>query len=157
MLFVEDQLCEPGREIVENLLAAVQLDGHRQGPLRLGKIEIPPGRRRKVELPVARLPTDTWLSLPVMAVNGLSPASARPKCRRTFSDTTCSMNPFDAMMRVLSSAIDAASMTPLTPPAVATTSPPRRSMAAWNDMSVRVLASKKSVAMMRRRHSLRTD
>jgi predicted deacylase len=57
-----------------------------QGPLRLGKIEIARGRRRKVELPVARLPTDTWLSLPVMAVNGLHPGPRLWLCAALHGD-----------------------------------------------------------------------
>lgn len=35
--------------------------------------EIPPGHRKLFDIPVARLPTDTWLELPVIAINGRRP------------------------------------------------------------------------------------
>ena len=38
---------------------------------RIGDTEVPPGQRARVELPVALLPTETWLSLPVEVVNGV--------------------------------------------------------------------------------------
>jgi predicted deacylase len=34
---------------------------------------VAPGRRQNLEIPVAKLPTDTWLSLPIAVVNGLRP------------------------------------------------------------------------------------
>ncbi len=41
--------------------------------LRVGGERIPPGSRRRIEIPVARLFTGTWLSLPVWIVNGSQP------------------------------------------------------------------------------------
>lgn len=38
---------------------------------RIGETEIPPGQRLRFEIPIARLPTETWLSLPVEVVNGV--------------------------------------------------------------------------------------
>lgn len=38
--------------------------------IRIGHVTVAPGERRRVEVPVARLPTETWLSLPVEVVNG---------------------------------------------------------------------------------------
>lgn len=37
---------------------------------RIGGTEIPPGRKVRLELPVARLATGTWVSLPVVVVHG---------------------------------------------------------------------------------------
>jgi len=45
----------------------------RNEPITIGGVTVAPGTRRDVELPVARLPTDTSLSLPVAVVNGLRP------------------------------------------------------------------------------------
>src|SRR5947207_15431778 len=45
----------------------------RNEPITIGGVTVNPGTRRDVELPVARLPTDTSLSLPVAVVNGLRP------------------------------------------------------------------------------------
>jgi uncharacterized protein len=45
----------------------------RNEPITVGGVTVPPGRRRNVEIPVAKLPTDTWLSLPIAVVNGLRP------------------------------------------------------------------------------------
>jgi len=42
-------------------------------PLVVGKVDIPPGKRVKVEIPVTRLPTGTTLSLPVAVVRGRYP------------------------------------------------------------------------------------
>lgn len=42
-------------------------------PLRLGGVEVPPGKRIKVEIPVTRLPTGTLLSLPVAVIRGRYP------------------------------------------------------------------------------------
>lgn len=39
----------------------------------LGGVTVAPGTRRHVELPVARLPTDTSLSLPIAVINGTHP------------------------------------------------------------------------------------
>jgi len=36
----------------------------------VGGISVTPGRRKRIDLPVARLPTGTWLHLPVSVVNG---------------------------------------------------------------------------------------
>lgn len=38
--------------------------------LAIGDVSVPPGQRRRVELPVSRLPTETWMSVPVDIVNG---------------------------------------------------------------------------------------
>jgi hypothetical protein len=38
--------------------------------LQIGAQTVAPGERKWIEVPVARLPTDTWLSLPVEVVNG---------------------------------------------------------------------------------------
>lgn len=45
----------------------------RNEPITIGGVTVSPGSRRHVELPVARLPTDTSLSLPVAVINGLRP------------------------------------------------------------------------------------
>jgi predicted deacylase len=50
--------------------AAKQL---RNDPITIAGVTVPPGTRRHIELPVARLPTDTSLSMPVAVVNGLRP------------------------------------------------------------------------------------
>lgn len=42
-------------------------------PVEIGGRVLAPGRRSTFEIPVARLPTDTWLSLPIVAVNGRRP------------------------------------------------------------------------------------
>lgn len=44
-----------------------------EGPLRIGDRAIPAGERRRLELPVARLPTGTRVSLPVEVVHGTEP------------------------------------------------------------------------------------
>lgn len=49
------------REKVENL------------PVEVGGVFINPGERRRLEIPIARLATGTWLSLPIMVVNGARP------------------------------------------------------------------------------------
>lgn len=41
------------------------------GPLEVGSIEVGPGERRRVEIPIGRLPTLTELQLPVEVVNGV--------------------------------------------------------------------------------------
>lgn len=38
---------------------------------RIGETEVLPGQRARLELPIARLPTETWLSLPIEVVNGV--------------------------------------------------------------------------------------
>jgi predicted deacylase len=48
-------------------------DDSGRSPLVIGKVEIPPGKRVKVEIPVTRLPTGTTLSLPVAVVRGRYP------------------------------------------------------------------------------------
>jgi predicted deacylase len=45
----------------------------RNDPITIGGVTTVPGTRRHVELPVARLPTDTSLSMPVAVINGLRP------------------------------------------------------------------------------------
>ena len=45
-------------------------------PFTLGKHQVPPGERLRIKLKVARLPTDTWLSLPVEVVHGAVPGPA---------------------------------------------------------------------------------
>jgi predicted deacylase len=42
-------------------------------PITIAGVTVPAGARRHIELPVARLPTDTSLSMPVAVVNGLRP------------------------------------------------------------------------------------
>jgi uncharacterized protein len=44
-----------------------------QHEIRLGGVAIPPGQRLQIDLPVARLPTATWLSLPIEVVVGRLP------------------------------------------------------------------------------------
>jgi len=39
-------------------------------PVEIGGSSVPAGTRARIELPVARLPTETWLSLPIEVVNG---------------------------------------------------------------------------------------
>ena len=39
-------------------------------PLKIKGTTVPPGTRQRLEIPAARLPTDTWLSLPIEVVNG---------------------------------------------------------------------------------------
>ncbi|MDY6937542.1 MAG: succinylglutamate desuccinylase/aspartoacylase family protein [Cyanobacteriota bacterium] len=39
--------------------------------IEIGEVVIPPASRQQIELPVARLPTQTMLSLPVIAINGI--------------------------------------------------------------------------------------
>ncbi len=45
----------------------------RNEPITVGGVTVAAGRRRNIEIPVAKLPTDTSLSLPVAVVNGLRP------------------------------------------------------------------------------------
>jgi predicted deacylase len=45
----------------------------RNDPITIAGVTVPAGARRHIELPVARLPTDTSLSMPVAVVNGLRP------------------------------------------------------------------------------------
>ena len=40
--------------------------------IEIGGTKIPPAQRRRIEIPVARLPTQTMLSLPVVAINGFA-------------------------------------------------------------------------------------
>ena len=42
-------------------------------PIEVSGVFVNPGERRRLEIPVARLPTGTWLSLPIMVVNGARP------------------------------------------------------------------------------------
>jgi predicted deacylase len=41
--------------------------------LLVGGVPVRPGQRQRLEIPVARLPTETWLSLPVEVVHGSRP------------------------------------------------------------------------------------
>lgn len=45
----------------------------RNRPILVGEVEIPPGRTQRFELPVARLPTGSRLSMPVAVINGRQP------------------------------------------------------------------------------------
>ncbi|MEB3882819.1 succinylglutamate desuccinylase/aspartoacylase family protein [Lyngbya sp. CCY1209] len=40
--------------------------------IEIGGTKIPPAQQRRIEIPVARLPTQTMLSLPVVAINGFA-------------------------------------------------------------------------------------
>jgi predicted deacylase len=42
-------------------------------PFTIAGVEVPPGTRRSIEIPAARLPTDTSMSLPVMVIHGRRP------------------------------------------------------------------------------------
>lgn len=39
--------------------------------VHIGNVAVEPGRRRRIEIPISRLPTETWLALEVEVVNGL--------------------------------------------------------------------------------------
>ncbi len=41
--------------------------------IRISGVDVEPGRRKRVDIPAARLPTDTWLSLPIEVLNGIKP------------------------------------------------------------------------------------
>lgn len=45
-------------------------------PIEVAGVYVNPGERRRLEIPVARLPTGTWLSLPLVVVNGRRPGPA---------------------------------------------------------------------------------
>jgi predicted deacylase len=45
----------------------------RNVPITVGDVTVPPGKRAQFDLPAARLPTGTWMSLPVSIVNGRRP------------------------------------------------------------------------------------
>lgn len=45
----------------------------RNNPVELGGVTVQPGRRASIELPVARLPTRSWMSLPVVVLCGSKP------------------------------------------------------------------------------------
>ena len=45
----------------------------RNSPVELGGVTVQPGRRASIELPVARLPTRSWMSLPVVVLCGSRP------------------------------------------------------------------------------------
>lgn len=53
--------------------SAVDASAPRPVPITIGGHTIAPGRRRAFDIPMARLPTDTWLSLPVVVINGRRP------------------------------------------------------------------------------------
>jgi predicted deacylase len=40
--------------------------------IEIGGFSVPPAHKRRIEIPVARLPTQTMLSLPVIVINGIS-------------------------------------------------------------------------------------
>jgi predicted deacylase len=42
-------------------------------PIEIAGVYVDPGERKRLEIPVARLPTGTWLSLPIVVVNGVKP------------------------------------------------------------------------------------
>lgn len=42
-------------------------------PIRVSDVSIPPGQRQRIEIRVARLPTESWLSIPVEVVHGMRP------------------------------------------------------------------------------------
>jgi len=42
-------------------------------PITIGDVTVEPGRRQRFELPVSRLPTGSWASLPIAVVNGRRP------------------------------------------------------------------------------------
>ena len=46
---------------------------HRNLPIEVAGSIVQPGERKRLEIPVARLPTGTWLSLPIVVVNGAKP------------------------------------------------------------------------------------
>ncbi|MAT69603.1 MAG: deacylase [Planctomycetaceae bacterium] len=43
---------------------------HRNLPIEIAGSVVEPGQRKRLEIPVARLPTGTWLALPIVVVNG---------------------------------------------------------------------------------------
>ncbi len=43
------------------------------GPIAIGSTHVPAGRRKRLEIPVARLPTGSMLSMPVAVLNGRRP------------------------------------------------------------------------------------
>jgi predicted deacylase len=45
----------------------------RNAPITVGDVTVAPGKRKQFDLPAARLPTGTWMSLPVAVVNGRHP------------------------------------------------------------------------------------
>ena len=45
----------------------------RNVPITVGDVTVAPGKRKRFDLPAARLPTGTWMSLPVAVVNGRYP------------------------------------------------------------------------------------
>ena len=45
----------------------------RNVPITVGDVTVEPGKRKRFDLPAARLPTGTWMSLPVSVVNGRHP------------------------------------------------------------------------------------
>ncbi|MGA7227737.1 MAG: succinylglutamate desuccinylase/aspartoacylase family protein [Acidimicrobiia bacterium] len=42
----------------------------RNDPITIGEMTVPPGRKMKIELPVARMPTGSLASLPIAVING---------------------------------------------------------------------------------------
>lgn len=44
---------------------------HDGGPVTVAGVEVPAGERRRIEIPVSRLPTETLLTIPVEVVNGV--------------------------------------------------------------------------------------
>lgn len=76
------------------------------GPIRVGDTTVPAGRSMRLEIPVARLPTDTWLSLPVAVVNGRRPG---PRVWLTAAVHGDELNGVEIIRQVLRS-IDARSL-----------------------------------------------
>lgn len=42
-------------------------------PITIGNVTVQPGERAYIEVPLARLPTNTWMSIPIAVVNGINP------------------------------------------------------------------------------------
>ena len=47
--------------------------GDEPGKFRIGGVTVEPGQRQRLEIPIARLPSETWLSLPLEVINGRRP------------------------------------------------------------------------------------
>ena len=70
----------------------------RNETITIGGVSVPPGRRAALEIPVARLPTDTSLSLPVAVVNGLRAGPRVFLCAAVHGDE---LNGVEIIRRVL--------------------------------------------------------
>lgn len=71
---------------------------HKYTPLIIGEAEILPGRQTNVELKVARLPTGTWVSLPVAVLRGTLPG---PRIWLSAAIHGDELNGIDIVRRVL--------------------------------------------------------